>query len=520
MRSMNWRRAEILLFYLLIFLNLIPVLKTGLVFSLDGPAHTYNAAVIKQFISGEPSQLKNYFAWNTTVIPNWTSHLAMTFLQFFVSPRMSEKLLLIGILIVTPIAFRYLVRSFKHVHIIGSYFIFILTYNVFQVLGFYNFLIAFIPAFLLLGYFVRHVGQFKRKQYVIMGCLLLFLYLSHAFIYLLCLLALFLLHAFYTGLEAGVKPKTYVVAFFRNSGWLIVCALPSLLLFLLFYVTKPELHPVFLDRVEITNMLRNNQSFVCFTSAEITTTRMLLYLTVLAAMFALAKRIIEFSKTKKLILADVFPVLLVIMLLLLYVLPDSDGWGGFYTLRTLLLINVFMFLWIATVNVNAWIKFGFFYVMVYYHMMLMTNYHVHTQLHQPRLQACHKAGALVEHNKLLLPVNATGNWMYGHTAVRAATINTPVSLENYEAATNYFPVKWKKTVDAVPELPVGTIPADFAWWPWKTTGKRVLVDYIFAVGNVFNQQGEHFRKLGDCIKKDYEEIYSEADCYLYRLKQQ
>ncbi|HLP14324.1 MAG TPA: hypothetical protein VK177_20505 [Flavobacteriales bacterium] len=520
MQKINWRRAEVLVFYLLIYLNLIPVLKTGLVFSLDGPAHTYNALMLKQFISGDTQLLKQYFELNTTIIPNWTGHGIMTFFQYFVSPRMSEKLLLIGILVFTPISFRYLVKSFKHVHVIGSYFIFILTYNVFQVLGFYNFLIAFIPAFFLFGYFVRHLGVFSRKQYMVLASLLVLIYLSHVFVYILCMLTLFLFYAIHIGLKEGLKPGVYLAGFFKNSIWLIVSALPSLVLFLLFYITKPELHPVFLDKAEITNMLRNNQSFVLFTSAELDHTRPLLYLMMITAGAACIKRVAGFIKNRTLILADVFPVLLAIMLVLLYILPDGDGWGGFYTLRTLLLVNVFMLLWAATVNLSAWFKFGAFYAMAYYHMLLMVNYHTQSEGNQPRLQACHKAATHIEQGKLVLPVNATGNWMYGHTALRAATVPNTIALENYEATMNYFPFKWKETVKAKPELPTGTIPGDFAWWKWKTPGKRVLVDYIFSVGNVFGQEGKHFRVLGDCINKHYTEIYRESDCYLYKLNKE
>lgn len=514
----NTARYEPVLFCLVIVLNLLPVLFTPVMFSLDGPAHMYNAAMLKGFVTGHSDTVYEFLYINKVPVPNWTGHLLMAFFQFFVSPAFSEKLLVISLLVLTPFSFRYFVKSFENYQVAGAYFIFAITYNAFQVLGFYNFLLAFIPAFYLLGYLVRHLGRYRRKHYLVLSLLLILTYFSHLFIYLLCLLAVALVVFFYALISAGFKPRNWFPVLLKTSLPFLLVVLPSCILLFCFYFIKPQLYPTYLETGDIIKLVRENSSLMSFRYEETTWTQPLLLVFVLLAFFSFVSRIRQFMAQKQLAITDVFPLLLLLLILLLFTLPDSDGWAGYYTLRTLLLINLFMLLWAATVVLPGWIKAGAALFMLVGHGFLIQGYYTEYQKHQPLLNACNRAGQKVGQGQSLLTLNLTGNWRYDHTGSYVGAVNRALLLENYEAGMNYFPLKWQMQGIPTPVLKNGEVPAQFISWPLQNTGKVMPIDCIFVIGNLAEQTSEPCQQINQVLQNNYELVFNEKNCHLYKIK--
>lgn len=508
----KWKKYEPILFGVLIIANLFPVLLNGVVLSLDGPAHVYNAQVLTSLLTGNAGMAGEFFELNPVPVPNLSGHFILAFFQLFFSPVWSEKMMVITILVLTPLAFRYFVQSFKNHHIVAAYFIFVLTHNAFQLLGFYNFLIALIPAFYLVGYLVRHMETAKKKQYIVMGFLLVLIYFSHAFVYLLCLVMVALMVLVHTISTSGFR------SVFKKSLPYFLLVLPSVLLFVRFYFIKPELFPVYLGKSDVLKMFLQNRSLVSFTEEEVAYTKPCLAVFGLLLFIAFYQRIRLFIKERSLIPADVFFFLTGVLFILLFVLPDGDGWGGFYTLRTLLLINIFILMTVAIVPFSGWVKLVAALALLGFHTRLLFFYHNCIKDHQANLTGCLKAGALVEEGSLVLPVNLTGNWTYGHQSNRVGTVNKAIMLENYEANMNYFPVQWKKDGFPQPMLKNAPVPQDFISWPMRNTGKPIVIDYIFVMGDINPQTGESWEIMKQNMHDDYTEIFNEGICHLYKVK--
>jgi hypothetical protein len=105
--------------------NLIPRLfQAGILFSLlyiwipayfltgDGPAHSYNAAIIKEMLLGRDTGLfSNFYAFNPRPEPNWLSHILLGLFQLVFSAPVAEKLVLSIYLFLMAYGFRFLLRQ-------------------------------------------------------------------------------------------------------------------------------------------------------------------------------------------------------------------------------------------------------------------------------------------------------------------------------------------------------------------------------------------------------------------------
>ena len=139
------------LFLLILTLNLIPILISGYVPTMDGAAHLYNANMLKEMLVGNEF-LNQYFSVNPEIIPNWSGHFILGALQVVLEGVWSEKVLLLSMMIGLPLSFRFLLSQIHPTGKIWSITIFPFTYSFVFALGFYNFCFAFIPFFLAIGY--------------------------------------------------------------------------------------------------------------------------------------------------------------------------------------------------------------------------------------------------------------------------------------------------------------------------------------------------------------------------------
>src|SRR5262245_2872526 len=90
-RGLRWLFAALALLYLLPFwaVHYLP--------TVDGPCHTYNAWMIRQYANTAQYPLfQQYYEIVWRPYPNWTSHATMALLMFVVPPLVAEKLLVSG----------------------------------------------------------------------------------------------------------------------------------------------------------------------------------------------------------------------------------------------------------------------------------------------------------------------------------------------------------------------------------------------------------------------------------------
>jgi len=86
-----YRHKRILIFVLLV-LHVLPLWIFTYFPSQDGPAHIYNAYVLKVFHDAEEGSLmRQYYQLNLTLFPNWFTHAFLMLLMYVIPPYSSGK---------------------------------------------------------------------------------------------------------------------------------------------------------------------------------------------------------------------------------------------------------------------------------------------------------------------------------------------------------------------------------------------------------------------------------------------
>ena len=129
---------------------------------------------------------------------------------------------------------------------------------------------------------------------------------------------------------------------------------------------------------------------------------------------------------------------------------------------------------------------------------------------------CLQASPYIPENSIVLPINLHENWMYQHLSNYLGADKPLILLDNYEAATGYFPVKWKLNL---PDFYIGDRPIhDFqssASVIQKHKGK-CLVDFVLVLSSDGRMLSQQELELIDAVKNRYTCIYKNKLLELYR----
>jgi len=148
--------------------------------STDGPSHVYNAWVLGQLAGpAPPPLLRQYYYLNPEPVPNSLTHVALLALMWALPPAAAEKTLLSLYVLLAAGALWYLAGAIDGerawLALLGLPFV----WNVLLGLGFYNYCFS-IPLFLLaLGWWWRHRGRPGLAFAAVLDALLVLCYFAH-----------------------------------------------------------------------------------------------------------------------------------------------------------------------------------------------------------------------------------------------------------------------------------------------------------------------------------------------------
>src|SRR5262249_47677534 len=142
---------------------LLPVWAFHFVPTQDGPAHLYNAQVIKDY-GNSAAGYKQYFKIPPNTLPNWTSHLLLAGLLFLFPPLVAEKLLVSLYILGFAGSFRYFLGAFGERCRPLSWAGLLVVYNRCFWMGFYNYCLGLLLFWVVLGYCLRHRETFRLAQ--------------------------------------------------------------------------------------------------------------------------------------------------------------------------------------------------------------------------------------------------------------------------------------------------------------------------------------------------------------------
>ena len=210
-------------FWFLLGLHLLPLWSHRYFLTADGPAHLYNAWLLKHLALHSGGLAHQLLAFNFNPEPNYLSHLLLGGLLFITPPWLADKLVLTLYMAGLPLALRYLLRAIEP----GSGWLVVLgfpfVYSVVLVWGFYNFCLSLVVLLWVVGYWLRHASQLGRpgRLGTLMGLLAL-LFAAHPLSYLVSGLLLGLLTL------AALGPQRQWWAAPRQLVRLLLAYLPTL----------------------------------------------------------------------------------------------------------------------------------------------------------------------------------------------------------------------------------------------------------------------------------------------------
>ena len=209
-------------FWLLLGLHLLPLWSHRYFFTVDGPAHLYNAWLLHDLVQHPGGLASRLLAFNFNPEPNYLSHLLLGSLLTVLPPWLADKLVLTLYIAGLPLTLRYLLRAIRPeagwLVVLGFPFI----YSVVLLWGFYNFCLSLTLLLGVVGYWLRHAGRAGPRPVVALAGLLALLFAAHPLSYLVAGLLLGLL-----ALAApGGQRQWRVVA--HQLGRLLLAYLPTL----------------------------------------------------------------------------------------------------------------------------------------------------------------------------------------------------------------------------------------------------------------------------------------------------
>ncbi len=527
-------KNEVWLFGSLVLLNLIPLFAGSFFPTLDGPAHLYNSKLILELIQGAPDVVNQFYQLNE-LVPNLSGHAIIAVLLKVLPPHVAEKTFLIVYAVSLPLSFRYLLKSTLSANVVFSYFILPFVYSYLFLLGFYNFSISLIFLFLCLGFWLRSSrDKFSFGSFMILSLLSFLTFSSHLVIYGL-LVAFFFLQIAITWLRHlanhPVKKRILTGEMLNLVAIVFITNLVPLFFTAVYFFKRPQTgnNYSFISWKERITYFTDFRPLIAFNyELERGYTKLLFFVFAILILAVIALKVKENFKPNRTNLTSQGILLkftshssalaataCIVCILAFFILPDSDGYGGYISVRMAMLFLIFLIYWFATVISKKWIPTICIPVIVYVVVNLNMYYSEVIKSLDPVAQEIVDISEQLEPRSVIMPINASSNWLYGHYSNYLGIKEPMVILENYEANSGYFPVTWNEKRKEV-NIPHGKLNKCDMIYPLSDDSNAMSIDYIFILGSFSNLNPDCQKSLSQYGDR-YVKVYESSTGVLFRI---
>jgi hypothetical protein len=464
------KKIEPLLFYLSIIIAALPIFCYDYFVTNDGPAHVYNANLIYHYFGEYHQSITALFNFNTAIEPNWIGHLVLIVFKLFLSGAFSEKLLVALILVLFPFAMRKLVIAINKENALIAWLSIPFAFNFILLLGFYNFSMGVVLLLFALNHAVNCKFEYKEKQILWMLFYSVLLYFSHLIVYGLFIIFIFL--GMFLKRDHLIIKKTILLIGFQLP-LLVLC-----FLFLRNHSDGGDINAlgfeVLLDwLLKARPLLIYNETSEAWFGYVVNI--LMAYLILLGIVLLRLKKI-SIKANQNLVLFSVFMLL---ALVLFFIAPNELVSGGFLNIRMLLLFYIFLIICLS------FFTYPIFYIVPAIIITLSsTFYQQWNKFSEIKIlsEDTSELTSIVKHlksGKILIPLNYSQNWLHTNLSNYVAADKLILVLDNYEANTVHFPLKWVPTAQPNPLLGnfSNSLNPSINIMPYeKKTGLRV--DYV------------------------------------------
>ena len=442
----------------------------------DGPTHVYNAGILIELLTGghDAPRFTEYFELNPRLVPNWTGHALLALLMTVLAPAAAEKLLVSGYILLFLGGLRYLVQSVQPGRGWVAFLGLPLVYHWPLQMGFYNFSYSLALFVIAVGFWWRRRASLTLRGALALHALLVLCYFSHVVSHLLALAAI------------GVL---WLVGS-RSEGWgrrllRLSMLAPQLALSLWFVWAQGGEAPRLGGRAFAASWLYLRKLGVLWTFSweqiELGTAVAALF-GALVVITLLRENVRREGRRLRLCFTEVdgFLLLAVLFTVIFFVAPDAASGGGFLAQRLCLFPFLAVIPWVS----GRWGRAGRGVIVGLLALATLWNVGFQTRWYRlldREVQAFSSGLETVPRHARIVPLlfdrsgpadNAPFLW---HASARTALDRKLLDWDNYEAGTDYFPLRFKPTVDRPDLVPLYLTPARVDLRPWHDR-----VDYIYA----------------------------------------
>lgn len=501
-----------LLFYILLLLNLIPALRFSRFVTLDGPAHCYNTHILSVLWGGSDSFYDAFFRVNPYPVPNYLGHILLMGLHQLFTWATSEKILSLLFLAGLPVLFRKTVLLLQPANSWWSLIIFPFTWYLFTYYGFYNFNLGLLLLFYGIYYRLKHV-HLNYKRLFVMFLLSVLLYFSHVF----TCLCYFMFIGFYELFSWRAHRNKSL--FISRSLKLFVVAAPGLAMCMIYFLKNPSTGENDMwTFAKVTGFYFSAEYLKIFNLDSHWYYNAIAWALVITCIISMGMRFRHvFAKTLNPANATLL-MLFICMTVCAYILPNTSGNAGYITYRFIFLAVLFMLWYLGSVVLHpylTWCCVGL--CSICYGFMQWENGRGQEIMQKEYTAVC-EAAPYIENKSIVAPFFFNRYGFTGNFSAYLADEKDLILLDNYEASTNYFPVRWDTT-----KLPAGYFCDSMAvhftpYFPHSNmntaTSENLLPDYIFINGTD-STQADYKQLLRD-INPAFSLIYSNNSVSLYK----
>jgi hypothetical protein len=383
-------------------------------------------------------------------------------------PLVAEKVLLTGYVVLLPLAARYALEGVRA----GAGWLAVLTFPLVHSfpyhMGFYNFCYSLGVFFLVVGYWLRHCDRFGPRQALALAALVLLLYFCHLVAVAMALMTVGLLGTGWLLLDARAEKRSADEPSLRRLAvsrllWPALAFLPALALGLTFVgrqgstmrweVTPPQLLDRLIGLDVLVSYLRSLEGVLsrgCFAGLA------------LLCAGVLWRR----WRSRQLGRDDLILVAAAVALVAYFTAPSQMSGGSFVNTRLSLFVLFLLILWLA---VHPFAVRPKWVVQVSAGLLALGLLAIHIAAYDgfnDYLAEYVSVGGELKPDRTLLPLTfarqlrakGLGDAKVGvfrHAAGYLAAQRGVIDLENYEAHTDYFPVRFLPQIDPFNHLGTG-----------------------------------------------------------------
>jgi hypothetical protein len=524
----NVQSPESYLFYGLLLLHCLPVLLLDYFVTHDGPAHVYNASLLKNILFDRQSTAAVFFSLRSFPEPNWIGHALMLLLSFIVDGNVAERMLLLVFIIFLPLSFRKLLRQINPESVWLSYLIFPFIYSYAFYGGLYNFMLGIPVLLYAVAYFLGRDRPLVVGNYVFLFLTSMVLYFSHLVIFGVFVILISIFQVLQArrknSLPAGDCRQT--ITTFLSPLFILLPAIFLSLNFILKKISAPA------DHLPVSFQHLIHDLFIVIPTIALSEKRESGYAYVLASLLAVlivstsvnSRRVRTHSDSEptppfrqRLSLFWLSGCLC--MLLLYFLIPDEFASGGVVKVRFSYFFFLFLILLLATQNLSQQVLKITAALIIITSVFKLTHFATSSVQLNADAIVFSSASALIEPNSIVLPLNYSANWMHSNLSNYLGTSNHIIILDNYEAGRAHFPLVWKPGKNPVTLMGSfnGDLPLCAATEKFETaTGKKV--DYIIRWKYDTELTDSCSVQIRHTIQHDYTLVFKTLDKQLYMYK--